>query len=39
MTKAVMDYQTEVKAGTFPTKENSFIIDSAVLEQVKNKLS
>jgi 3-methyl-2-oxobutanoate hydroxymethyltransferase len=37
MTKAVLDYQTEVKAGTFPTKENSFIIDNDVLEQVKGK--
>ena len=39
MTQAVTAYQEEVKAGQFPTKENSFIIDTAVLEQVKAKLS
>jgi 3-methyl-2-oxobutanoate hydroxymethyltransferase len=37
MTQAISAYQAEVKAGQFPTKENSFIIDSAVLEQVKAK--
>lgn len=35
MTQAVLSYQEDVKSGAFPTKENSFIIDSAVLEQVK----
>jgi 3-methyl-2-oxobutanoate hydroxymethyltransferase len=39
MTQAISAYQAEVKAGQFPTKENSFIIDSAVLEQVKATLS
>ena len=39
MTQAVTAYREEVKAGVFPTKENSFIIDSAVLEQVKAKLA
>ncbi len=39
MSRAISDYRDEVKSGQFPTKENSFIIDSAVLEQVKNKLS
>ena len=38
MTQAVTAYQEEVKAGQFPTKENSFIMDTAVLEQVKAKL-
>jgi 3-methyl-2-oxobutanoate hydroxymethyltransferase len=37
--KAVGAYREEVKAGQFPTKENSYIIDSSVLEQVKAKLS
>jgi 3-methyl-2-oxobutanoate hydroxymethyltransferase len=35
MTKAIGEYQTEVKAGVFPTKEHSYIIDSAVLEELK----
>ena len=39
MTQAISAYQNEVKAGQFPTKENSFIIDSDVLEQLKAKLS
>ncbi len=39
MSQAISAYRDEVKGGQFPTKENSFIIDSAVLEQVKNKLS
>jgi 3-methyl-2-oxobutanoate hydroxymethyltransferase len=39
MTQAISAYRDEVKGGQFPTKENSFIIDSAVLEQVKAKLS
>jgi 3-methyl-2-oxobutanoate hydroxymethyltransferase len=38
MTQAISAYQSEVKAGQFPTKENSFIIDTSVLEQVKAKL-
>ena len=37
--QAVSAYHTEVKAGQFPTKENSYIIDSSVLEQIKAKLS
>jgi 3-methyl-2-oxobutanoate hydroxymethyltransferase len=36
---AVNSYQNEVKSGAFPTRENSFIIDDAVLEQVKAKLT
>ncbi len=39
MTQAITAYQEEVKAGTFPTKDNSYIIDTSVLEQVKTKLS
>jgi 3-methyl-2-oxobutanoate hydroxymethyltransferase len=39
MTQAISAYRDEVKGGQFPTRENSFIIDSAVLEQVKAKLS
>jgi 3-methyl-2-oxobutanoate hydroxymethyltransferase len=39
MSQAISAYRDEVKGGQFPTKENSFIIDSAVLEQVKAKLS
>jgi 3-methyl-2-oxobutanoate hydroxymethyltransferase len=39
MTQAVTAYREDVKSGQFPTKENSFIIDSSVLEQVKAKLS
>ena len=39
MTQAISAYQSEVKAGQFPTKEHSFIIDSDVLEQLKAKLS
>jgi 3-methyl-2-oxobutanoate hydroxymethyltransferase len=39
MSQAISAYRDEVKSGQFPTKENSFIIDNAVLEQVKNKLS
>ena len=39
MTQAVTAYRDEVKSGVFPTKENSFIIDTAVLEQVKAKLA
>jgi 3-methyl-2-oxobutanoate hydroxymethyltransferase len=35
MAKAIADYFAEVKSGAFPTKENSFIIDNEVLEQVK----
>lgn len=35
MTQAIMDYFEEVKAGKFPTKEHSYIIDSAVLEELK----
>jgi 3-methyl-2-oxobutanoate hydroxymethyltransferase len=38
ITQAIASYYEEVKAGTFPTKENSYIIDSSVLEQVKAKL-
>jgi ketopantoate hydroxymethyltransferase len=38
MTQAVTAYRDEVKGGVFPTKENSFIIDNDVLEQVKAKL-
>lgn len=39
MEQAITAYFEEVKAGTFPTKENSYIIDTSVLEQVKAKLS
>ena len=39
ITQAVTTYQEEVKGSQFPTKENSYIIDSSVLEQVKAKLS
>ncbi|MGP8080917.1 MAG: 3-methyl-2-oxobutanoate hydroxymethyltransferase [Dehalococcoidales bacterium] len=39
MSQAISAYRDEVKGGQFPTKENSFIIDTAVLEQVKAKLS
>jgi 3-methyl-2-oxobutanoate hydroxymethyltransferase len=39
MKEAATAYQKEVKAGVFPTKENSFIIDTSVLDQVKAKLS
>src|SRR5271157_448603 len=39
MSQAISAYRDEVKSGQFPTKENSFIIDTAVLEQVKAKLS
>jgi 3-methyl-2-oxobutanoate hydroxymethyltransferase len=35
ITQAITTYQEEVKAGTFPTKDNSYIIDTSVLEQVK----
>jgi 3-methyl-2-oxobutanoate hydroxymethyltransferase len=35
MAQAISTYQEEVKSGKFPTKENSFIIDTDVLEQVK----
>ena len=35
MTKAIGEYQAEIKAGVFPTKEHSYIIDSAVLEELK----
>jgi 3-methyl-2-oxobutanoate hydroxymethyltransferase len=38
ITQAVTAYRDEVKGGQFPTKENSFIIDDDVLEQVKAKL-
>ena len=38
MSQAISAYRDEVKGGQFPTKENSFIIDSAVLEQVKAKI-
>jgi 3-methyl-2-oxobutanoate hydroxymethyltransferase len=37
--QAVGDYRKEVQTGQFPTKENSYIIDTAVLEQVKTKLT
>ena len=36
--QAVTAYHTEIIAGQFPTKENSYIIDSSVLEQVKAKI-
>jgi len=36
--QALKAYLDEVKAGTFPTKENSYIIDNAVLDAVKAKL-
>ena len=36
MTKAIGEYQTEVKAGVFPTKEHSYIIDSSVLEELRS---
>ena len=39
MTQAVTAYREDIKSGQFPTKENSFIIDSSVLEQVKAKLA
>jgi len=39
MAQAVDDYRKEVQAGQFPTKENSYIIDTAVLDQVKAKLA
>ena len=39
MTQAVTAYREDVKSGQFPTKENSFIMDTAVLEQVKAKLA
>jgi 3-methyl-2-oxobutanoate hydroxymethyltransferase len=39
MSQAISAYRDEVKGGQFPTKENSFIIDNAVLEQVKSKSS
>jgi 3-methyl-2-oxobutanoate hydroxymethyltransferase len=38
MAQAISAYRDEVKGGQFPTKENSFIIDNAVLEQVKAKI-
>ena len=38
MTQAVTAYREDVKSGQFPTKENSFIMDTAVLEKVKAKL-
>jgi 3-methyl-2-oxobutanoate hydroxymethyltransferase len=38
MSQAISAYRDEVKGGQFPTKENSFIIDTAVLEQVKAKI-
>jgi 3-methyl-2-oxobutanoate hydroxymethyltransferase len=38
MEQAITTYFEEVKTGTFPTKENSYIIDTSVLEQVKAKL-
>jgi 3-methyl-2-oxobutanoate hydroxymethyltransferase len=37
ITQAITDYHTEVKTSTFPTKENSYIIDTSVLEQMKVK--
>jgi 3-methyl-2-oxobutanoate hydroxymethyltransferase len=39
MTQAITAYQEEVKTDKFPTKENSYIIDTSVLEQVKAKVS
>ena len=34
---AVTEYHNEVKAGTFPTEKHSFIIDEAVLAELKAK--
>ena len=36
--KAVVAYREEIRASQFPTKENSYIIDSSVLEQLKAKI-
>jgi len=36
--QALHAYMEEVKAGTFPTKDNSYIIDNSVLDAVKAKL-
>ena len=35
MSKAIGDYFEEVKTGKFPTKEHSYIIDTAVLDELK----
>ena len=35
MTKAIGEYQAEIKAGVFPTKEHSYIIDSNVLKELR----
>jgi len=39
MKKAFTDYASDVKAGLFPTREHSFIIDNAVLDEVKTEYS
>lgn len=39
MKKAFTEYSSDVKAGLFPTRENSFIIDNAVLDEVKAQYS
>ncbi|MDD5190815.1 MAG: 3-methyl-2-oxobutanoate hydroxymethyltransferase [Dehalococcoidales bacterium] len=38
MEQALKTYLDEVKAGTFPTKDNSYIIDNSVLDAVKANL-
>lgn len=37
MKKAVADYYSEVKAGSFPTDKQSFSMDESVLAELKNK--
>ena len=37
MPKAITDYQTEVKNGSFPTEAQSFPMDESILEELKKK--
>ena len=37
MSKAIADYQTEVKNGSFPTEAQSFPMDESILEELKKK--
>jgi 3-methyl-2-oxobutanoate hydroxymethyltransferase len=37
MSIAITEYYNEVKSGKFPTEKNSFIIDEAVLAELKAK--
>lgn len=37
MSNAITEYSGDVKAGRFPTKENSFTMDESVLEELKGR--